>query len=74
MESGNKTGNIEDSIKAELEHVYVMVSYVDADQGRLEIVKHLVSAAIDEMESLMAEPSDSRVKPIRLVTTSRREN
>lgn len=74
MESENKTGNIEDSIKAELEHVYVMASYVDAEEGRLEIVKHLISAAIDEMESIMAKTSSRYAKPIRLVGAGPSEN
>lgn len=54
----NNSDDAESAIKAELEQVYIMASYVDAGRGRLEIVKHLVSAAIDELESLMGEPPD----------------
>lgn len=71
MTNTNKTGNIEDSIKTELEHVYVMASYVDAEQGRFDIVRHLVSAAIDEMENLIGEPLGRRPKPIRRNGTGR---
>lgn len=65
MASASKTDNFEDSIKAELEHVYVMASYVDTEQGRFDVVKHLVSAAIDEMESLIEEPLAKHPRPIR---------
>lgn len=71
MTFANKSDSAEDAIKAELEQVYVMASYVDAECGRLEIVKHLVSAAIDEMESLVEKPIRRRSPPVRLVGAGR---
>lgn len=71
MTIANKNESAEDAIKAELEQVYVMASYVDAERGRLNIVKHLVSAAIDEMESLIREPTGRRPKPPRSSSADR---
>lgn len=63
MTIANKNDSAETAIKTELEQVYAMASYLDAEQGRLEVVKHLVSAAIDELESVIGERSGRRSKP-----------
>lgn len=63
MTFASNSDKAEGAIKAELEQVYIMASYVDAGRGRLAIVKHLVSAAIDEMEGLVGEPSARHAKP-----------
>ncbi len=71
MTIANKNDSAENAIKTELEQVYAMATYLDAEQGRLEIVKHLVSAAIDEMESVIGERPGRRSKPVRLGSVTR---
>jgi hypothetical protein len=42
----------EESIKEELERLYIAAGYLNADQGNMEIAMHLIGAAIAELESL----------------------
>lgn len=45
----------EESIKEELERLYIAAGYLNADQGNMEIAMHLIGAAIAELESLVEQ-------------------
>jgi len=54
----------EESIKEELQRLYVAAGYLNADRGNMEIAMHLIGAAIVELESLSLQESRP---PIRIV-------
>lgn len=54
----------EESIKAELETLYVAAGYINAERGNMEIVMHLIGAVIADLEGIV----EDRPRPsLRLV-------
>lgn len=60
----------EESIKEELERLYIAAGYLNADQGNMEIAMHLIGAAIAELESL----AEQRDRPQIRMVYSKDEN
>jgi len=54
--------NTVDSIREELERVYIAAGYLNADHGNLEIAIHLIGVAIAEMECLAEQSSRTRIR------------
>ena len=50
----------EETIKAELEQLYLAVGYIHAEQGNMEIAMNLIGAAIAELECIL----ETREQPI----------
>lgn len=57
----------EEDIKRELERLYAAAGYINAESGDMEVAIHLIGAAIAEMESLVEQKSQPK---IRLVHSS----
>ncbi len=61
----------EESIKAELETLYVAAGYINAERGNMEIVMHLIGAVIAELEGIV----ENRPRPsLRLVRNTADSN
>ena len=54
----------EESIKEELERLYIAAGYINADRGNLEIAMHLIGAAIVELESLAERETRPRIRMV----------
>jgi len=54
----------EESIKAELEKLYIAAGYINAERGNMEIVMHLIDVVIAELEGI---GEDRPRPPLRLV-------
>jgi hypothetical protein len=60
----SENDHTEESIKEELERLYVAAGYLNADRGNMEIAMHLIGAAIVELENL----TEQKTRPsIRMV-------
>lgn len=57
----------EEDIKRELEHLYAAAGYINAESGDMEVAIHLIGAAIVELESLVEQRGQPK---IRLVHSS----
>lgn len=57
----------EEDIKRELERLYAAAGYINAESGDMEIAIHLIGAAIAELESLVEQGAQPK---IRLVHSS----
>ncbi len=55
MKIVSESDHTEESLRTELEKLYVAAGYLHADSGRLALVMHLIAAAITELESLTEE-------------------
>ncbi|MCK5276796.1 MAG: hypothetical protein KAJ11_01470 [Alphaproteobacteria bacterium] len=61
----------EESIKAELETLYVAAGYINAERGNMEIVMHLIGAVIADLEGIV----EDRPRPsLRLVRNTADSN
>lgn len=58
----------EESIKEELERLYIAAGYLNADRGNMEIAMHLIGAAIAELESITEQDSRPRIRMVHSVT------
>lgn len=54
----------EQSIKEELERLYVAVGYINADKGNLEMAMHMIGAAVVELESQIEAASIPRIRVV----------
>ena len=54
----------EETIREELERLYVAAGYVNADRGNMEIAMHLIGAAIVELESLTEQEARPRIRMV----------
>lgn len=54
----------EESVREELEQLYVALGYLNAERGNLEITMHLVGAAIAELENLAEAPALPRIRMV----------
>ena len=61
----------EETLKAELETLYVAAGYINAERGDMEIVMHLIDAVIAELEGIV----EDRPRPsLRLVQNAADSN
>jgi len=58
----------EETIREELERLYVAAGYVNADRGNMEIAMHLIGAAIVELESLTEQEARPRLRMVHSAT------
>lgn len=64
MKIVSETDHTEETLKAQLEELYAAASYLHAENGRLNILVHLIGAAVAELEGLV----EDRAAPVlRLV-------
>ena len=52
----------EEDIKRELEHLYVAAGYINAESGDMEVAIHLIGAAIAELESLVEQRAQPKIR------------
>lgn len=52
----------EQTIKAELEQLYIAAGYIHAEHGNMEIAMNLIGAAIAEMECILETRSQPQVR------------
>ncbi len=55
----------EETIKEELERLYIAMGYLNAERGDMEIAMHLVGAAIAELERIAENSSRPRIRMIQ---------
>ena len=61
----------EESIKAELETLYVAAGYINAERGNMEVAMCLIDAVISELEGIV----EDRLRPsLRLVRNAADSN
>lgn len=60
----SENDHTEESIKEELERLYIAAGYLNADRGNMEIAMHLIGAAIVELESLTEQDSHPRIRMV----------
>jgi hypothetical protein len=54
----------EETIKEELERLYIAAGYLNADRGNMEVAMHLIGAAIVELEALTEQESRPRIRMV----------
>lgn len=52
----------EEDIKQELERLYAAAGYINAESGDMEVAIHLIGAAIAELESLVEQKSQPKIR------------
>lgn len=52
----------EEDIKRELEHLYAAAGYINAESGDMEVAIHLIGAAIAELESLVEQRTQPKIR------------
>jgi len=52
----------EETIKAELEQLYLAAGYINAERGNMDIVMILIGAAIAELESILETQSRPAIR------------
>ena len=60
----------EETVKAELEALYVAAGYLNAERGNMEIVMHLIEAVIAELESIVEDRPRPSLRLVRIVADS----
>ncbi|MEN8196848.1 MAG: hypothetical protein ABFS30_10105 [Pseudomonadota bacterium] len=60
----SENDHTEESIKEELERLYVAAGYINADRGNMEIAIHLIGAAIVELENLTEQVTRPRIRMV----------
>ena len=60
----NENDHTEETIKEELERLYVAAGYLNADRGNMEIATHLIGAAIAELENLIKQEPRPRIRMV----------
>ncbi|MBE9554814.1 MAG: hypothetical protein IMF05_15225 [Proteobacteria bacterium] len=71
MKVVSENEHTEESIKAELETLYVAAGYIHAERGNMEIVMHLIDAIVAELEGIV----EDRPRPsLRLVRNTADSN
>ncbi len=60
----SENDHTEETIREELERLYVAVGYLNAGSGNMEIAMHLIGAAIVELESPAERGSDTRIRMV----------
>jgi hypothetical protein len=61
----SENDHTEETIKEELERLYIAAGYLNADRGNMEIAMHLIGAAIVELETLTEQESRPRIRMVR---------
>ena len=62
MSGVSGSGHTEQSLKEELERLYVAAGYINAESGDMDIAMHLIGAAIAELEGLAGQKSRPRIR------------
>ena len=60
----------EESIKAELEKLYIAAGYINAERGNMEIVMHLIDVVIAELEGIEEDRPRPSLRLVRNVADS----
>ncbi|MBE9556807.1 MAG: hypothetical protein IMF08_08120 [Proteobacteria bacterium] len=60
----SENDHTEETIREELERLYVAVGYLNAGSGNMEIAMHLIGAAIVELESPAERGSSTRIRMV----------
>lgn len=60
----SENDHTEETIREELERLYIAVGYLNADRGNMEIAMHLIGAAIVELESITEPKSGPRIRMV----------
>jgi hypothetical protein len=60
----SENDHTEETIKEELERLYVAAGYLNADRGNMEIAMHLIGAAIVELEALTERETRPRIRMV----------
>lgn len=66
----SENDHTEETIREELERLYVAAGYLNADRGNMEIAMHLIGAAIVEMENVSKRDSSPRIRMVHSATDS----
>lgn len=66
----SENDHTEETIREELERLYVAAGYLNADRGNLEIAMHLIGAAIAEMENVTERESHPRIRMVHSAADS----
>lgn len=54
----------EETIKAELERLYLAAGYINAERGNMDLAMHLIGAAIAELEGILETRSQPAIRLI----------
>lgn len=60
----SENDHTEETIREELERLYVAAGYLNADRGNMQVAMHLIGAAIVELESLTERESRPRIRMV----------
>lgn len=60
----------EETIREELERLYVAAGYLNVDRGNMEIAMHLIGAAVAELETLAERNTRPRIRMVHSATES----
>jgi hypothetical protein len=60
----SENDHTEESIREELERLYVAAGYLNVDRGNMEVAMHLIGAAIVELESLAEQDTHPRIRMV----------
>ncbi len=60
----SENDHTEETVKEELERLYIAAGYLNADRGNMEIAMHLIGAAIVELESLAEQDTHPRIRMV----------